>query len=99
MTKQKLSETLKVLWKELNSDISKESKIDILDQIHSLVHTHIVKDAYGNDAYLEPCDMVINHFKEALKVNPKYVDHNYITNLAWLLEAVESSSLPLQDNV
>lgn len=93
MTKQQMSERLINLWTELNSDVSKESKIELLTTISSIVHRELDFTPELYNVSLDPCNMVINEFNTALELNHNHVDE-LPSNLMHFIQAVENSSLP-----
>jgi hypothetical protein len=94
MTKRQKTEELIGLWKELNSDISKESKTEVLTRISRIIHTELTFEDGMYNISIDPCNMVINEFKTALESNPNHKDTLQPSNLLWLTMAVEQSLLP-----
>lgn len=95
MTKKIVSEQLIKLWKELNSDISKEDKLKVLTTISGIVHRELPFENGMYNISIDPCNMAINEFKHGIELDPNYVDSISPSNLFWFLQAVENSSLPL----
>jgi hypothetical protein len=94
MTKKQATEQLIKLWKELNSNVSKEEKVEALAKISGLIHRSLTFDPSIYNVSVDPCNMVINEFKTALESNPNYIDTLQPSNLLWFTMAVEQSLLP-----
>ena len=94
MTKKQTTEQLIQLWKELNSNVSKEQKVESLTKISAIIHRGLPFDPSMYNVSVDPCNMVINEFKTALESNPNYIDTIQPSNLLWFTMAVEQSLLP-----
>jgi hypothetical protein len=93
MNKKDLSVKVGDLWNELNSDISKESKLNILLELEGLVNNHL-KPVSPHKSFTASCDMVIEEFRSGLERNQQYVDTLQPSNLGFFLLAIGQSNLP-----